>query len=383
MKALVSAGDIYQPATALKSRFVAALLKFSLVQSTRHDFAAPYASLSAGRHAAATANSLFTLSRFTDAGATTSESASDASQRAGSGSGAGSSSGYESGGESSSTSDLHLERIQCQLCHRPLSQRGGSKRFWQRSPRSQKPPNLFLVCDCCQRCFHEDCCKDKGISTHQDRKTGTWFHSSGCQDCHQGLKQQADAGSTPLPDGRSWQLVDCQPRSPKELGGVRALRELKANLGDVLEVLLAAYGPGAVQQLVNTGNGYAVLLRKQDKEPVTAGLLDVYGKDLAVLDLVATLSEEQGQGHCTALVGALEGWLGPQLGVASLMAVCPDNEPEVAKLWQSKFGFKRLTKKQLTQLQASVPPLNYYEDSLLLTKQLPNKAVMGSSWQCK
>jgi len=92
------------------------------------------------------------------------------------------------------------------------------------------------------------------------------------------MPDQAAAGSTPLPDGRTWQLVDCQPRSPKELGGVRALRDLKANLGDVLEVMLAAYGPGAAQQLVDTGNGYAVLLRKQDKAPVTAGLLDVYGK---------------------------------------------------------------------------------------------------------
>jgi len=53
-------------------------------------------------------------------------------------------------------------------------------------------------------------------------------------------------------------------------------------------------------------------------------------------------------------------------------------EPEIAKLWQSKFGFKPLNKKQLAQLQASVPPLNYYEDSILLTKQLPKQRAVPS-----
>lgn len=36
-------------------------------------------------------------------------------------------------------------------------------------------------------------------------------------------------------------------------------------------------GPGAAQQLVDTSKGYAVLLKK-GSEPLTAGLMDVYGK---------------------------------------------------------------------------------------------------------
>lgn len=36
-------------------------------------------------------------------------------------------------------------------------------------------------------------------------------------------------------------------------------------------------GPGAAQQLVDTNKGYAVLLKK-GKEPITAALMDVYGK---------------------------------------------------------------------------------------------------------
>lgn len=42
-----------------------------------------------------------------------------------------------------------------------------------------------------------------------------------------------------------------------------------------------------------------------------------------MLDLVATALEHKGEGHCRTLLQALEGWLGPDLGVATLVAVCP------------------------------------------------------------
>lgn len=68
--------------------------------------------------------------------------------------------------------------------------------------------------------------------------------------------------------------------STSEQGGLRALQALKHNLGGVLEVLLPQYGPAVAKQLVDTTKGYAVLLRQQST-PVTAGLLDVYGKVIA------------------------------------------------------------------------------------------------------
>lgn len=48
-------------------------------------------------------------------------------------------------------------------------------------------------------------------------------------------------------------------------------------------------------------------------------------------------------------------------------------EPETIRAWQQAFGFKRLNQRQLRQLQASVPPVNYYEESVLLTKVLAKK----------
>lgn len=62
-----------------------------------------------------------------------------------------------------------------------------------------------------------------------------------------------------------------------------------------------------------------------------AGMLASLAQELAVLDVVATLMEEQGKGHCGALLGALEGWLGPCLGVSRLLAVCPDDVSGAAR----------------------------------------------------
>lgn len=49
-------------------------------------------------------------------------------------------------------------------------------------------------------------------------------------------------------------------------------------------------GPGAAQQLVDTSKGYAVLLKK-GSVPLTAGLMDVYGKVRAPLTAGTCMAE--------------------------------------------------------------------------------------------
>ncbi|KAF6253013.1 hypothetical protein COO60DRAFT_473197 [Scenedesmus sp. NREL 46B-D3] len=314
------------------------------------------------------ANPLFSLSRLTDSGTAPGSSSEDVTGAHGSSSG---DDGYESDSDSSYYgSDFELDKVNCQLCRQPLSRKPRRGLLGRR--RKAHGSSHFMVCDCCQRAYHEDCCRERKIST-KEAKDGTWYHSSSCKECQEGLQQQASKGPIALPEGRSWQLIDCSPVSPSSgLAGSSALSALKRSLGGVLEVLLPAYGPGVAQQLVDTSKGYAVLLSQQAR-PVTAGLLDVYGQECAVLDLVATQMAEQGKGHCCAMLQALEGWLGPQLGVASLIAVCPADEPESIRAWQHKFGFTQVKQQHLRQLLADVPPLNYYEESVLLSKQLPKQ----------
>lgn len=86
-------------------------------------------------------------------------------------------------------------RINCQICKRPLNERPGSKKKLLSLPwgggsssGSKGHSTDFLVCDCCQRCYHRHCCKQRGISTKE--REGVWFHDSSCRDCQQMLQDK-------------------------------------------------------------------------------------------------------------------------------------------------------------------------------------------------
>lgn len=59
--------------------------------------------------------------------------------------------------------------------------------------------------------------------------------------------------------------------------------------------------------------------------------------------------------------------------------MCCLQEPRNLTLWQQKFGFKKLDARALKALQSSVPALNYYEESTLLSKTLRRAGSSSSS----
>jgi hypothetical protein len=90
--------------------------------------------------------------RLTESGTATGGSSEDATGAPSS------SSGYESESDSSyNGSDLELDKINCQLCRQSLSRR--PRRGFLGRRRKSAGSSQFLVCDCCQRAYHEDCCR--------------------------------------------------------------------------------------------------------------------------------------------------------------------------------------------------------------------------------
>lgn len=91
-------------------------------------------------------------------------------------------------------------RINCQMCKRPLNQRPGKRRLlsWPwgggkgKKSSKQGHSSEFLVCDCCQRCYHRHCCKQRGVSTKE--RDGVWFHDPSCKDCLQQLQDKVGGG---------------------------------------------------------------------------------------------------------------------------------------------------------------------------------------------
>jgi len=53
-------------------------------------------------------------------------------------------------------------------------------------------------------------------------------------------------------------------------------------------------------------------------------------------------------------------------------------EPRNVQLWQQKFGFKKVDARALKALMSSVPALNFYEESTLLSKPLAKQQKSSS-----
>ncbi|KAK5804293.1 hypothetical protein PVK06_031942 [Gossypium arboreum] len=99
---------------------------------------------------------------------------------------------------------------------------------------------------------------------------------------------------------------------------------------------------------------------------VSAGLLRIFGREIAELPVVATTREHQGKGYFQALFACIERFLS-SLNVESLMLPAAE---EALSIWTEKFGF---TKMKEEQLQVTV----FKGTSVLVKKvqQIPNNSV--------
>jgi hypothetical protein len=98
---------------------------------------------------------------------------------------------------------------------------------------------------------------------------------------------------------------------------------------------------------------------------------------MAVLDFVGSDMACQRRGHCSTLLGGLSRLLGPGLGVRSLVAVLDPEDKDMQRVWQQKFGFQVMPRRQRNQLAQDVPVVRFYQQAVLLTKPLP-KQVPGT-----
>lgn len=170
------------------------------------------------------------------------------------------------------------------MCRKAMVSR---RQAQQRSKgKARIDPASILICDGCQRCFHEKCAEKAGIDVAGGETRDGWFHTPGCRRAHEVLGEQvrgargregdkggtdvecwgeapssnagtcadpltscphhssahaqARMGDTPLAGGRSLEVVACRdlPDKPQR----KALRHL-------IDVLAPAYGPAIVEQV--------------------------------------------------------------------------------------------------------------------------------------
>ncbi|GIM03947.1 hypothetical protein Vretimale_8565, partial [Volvox reticuliferus] len=257
-----------------------------------------------------------------------------------------------------------LSRLECGFCHRRLSSR--------RRPR--RASTAALLCDGCHRGFHADCCRYRGLDTRPRRRRqvtegsgeGTvgagrggddaagsggevWYHSKDCSECAAQWQRRAAAGPSPAAGGRTWLLA------APELYGMQgaARQEVLDALQQASAVLSAEYGPRVVDAVLDSD--YAVVLRDARGAAVSAATVDVYGREVVVMDLAATSDEARGRGHFRALVTSLESWLDEAKTQHWVVALAPGKEGKAAQRMWRDHGFRPLPPRQARAWARQLP----------------------------
>ncbi|GIL74518.1 hypothetical protein Vretifemale_4514 [Volvox reticuliferus] len=265
------------------------------------------------------------------------------------------------------------------------------KQQQQQAKGPESPP--VLDCFACHRCFHARChrvwvaqqqqqrpdpqqkqqasqrkgAQSGGNGSRQQVQLGRddsggngadpdmWFHSDECRQVHRALQHLCWAGDIPCeqPMGRT---------SAAPIGGNAAESDdihLVMRLYDCRNLGLAtSAGLRRAHSVLRQEFGYSLTdLRQFDfaalltrgATPVSAAILDVYGADVAELCLMATRTAMQRCGYGTALLRQLSTELGGA-GVRRLLVSVDDDDKGNQVLWNNKFGFKFVSRSELSGL---------------------------------
>ncbi|KAG1673168.1 hypothetical protein FOA52_015279 [Chlamydomonas sp. UWO 241] len=353
----------------------------------------------------------------------------------GKGGGGGGGSGEGSSGSSDSeevqSSELgdeeiaQLASVHCSACRRPLL----------RPRTARRDAETLAVCDGCHRAFHRGCVQRRQLGTagstaaarsssgskegdEEDEEQRMWFHAPGCESTHGALSAVAAAGAVALSGepGMSLTLLRPMVAAGQETGepGREALEHVVSLLGD-------AYGP-LVYGVVEASD-FGVLLRSEEaaasartplalpsaqpgdsierraalavhagdaelmaagpiaKGSIAAATVDVYGTQMAKLDLMTTREDVRGQGHARTLVSGLEDLLSCA-GVQSLLVVIDAGDKDARAMWTQHFRtYRRLNGRQTSALATEFPHFAALDrkQSVLLRRELPGAAAAAAA----
>jgi N-acetylglutamate synthase-like GNAT family acetyltransferase len=238
----------------------------------------------------------------------------------------------------------------------------------------------MLVCDQCGREYHVSCLKDKGVHDLNELPEGEWFCQKDCKVIDEILAQLVANGPESLSDSIISQLLESRQQqiggegnaessSPSfgwqilcgrgcDSANVQTLGEAANIFAECSDPIRdAKSGRNLLPSMVHSRRSkeydfegvFCVVLKRNDKV-VSAALLQIFGREIAEVPLVATSLPHQGQGFCRALLTTIERLLGV-LSVGRL--VLPTSE-DTELIWINKFGFSRMTDEQLMTICTTI-----------------------------
>uniref|UniRef100_A0A9I9CW33 PHD-type domain-containing protein n=1 Tax=Cucumis melo TaxID=3656 RepID=A0A9I9CW33_CUCME len=246
-----------------------------------------------------------------------------------------------------------------------------------------------LLCDQCEREFHVGCLRDSGLCDLKELPKDKWFCCDECSNIHVALQNTVLNGAQTIPDSLSdliirkhvgkgllvdgalndvrWQILSGKSRYPEDLP---FLSRATAIFRECFDPIVAKSGRDLIPVMVygrnisgqEFGGMYCVVLIVRSIV-VSAGLLRIFGREVAELPIVATSREHQGKGYFQVLFSCIERLLS-SLNVQNL--VLPAAE-DAESIWTKKLGFRKMSEEQLIKYMREVQ-LTIFNGTSMLEK---------------
>ncbi|XP_022747732.1 uncharacterized protein LOC111297304 isoform X2 [Durio zibethinus] len=248
-----------------------------------------------------------------------------------------------------------------------------------------------ILCDQCEKEFHVGCLRDSGLCDLKEIPKDKWFCCDDCNRIHGALQSSVSSGVQIIPtsfsdiirikhlekglfiDGATdcvqWRILSGKSRFPEHLP---LLSSAAAIFRECFDPIVAKSGRDLIPVMVygrnisgqEFGGMYCVVLIVRSVV-VSAGLLRIFGREVAELPIVATSRKHQGKGYFQALFACIERLLS-SLNVENL--VLPAAE-EALSIWTKKFGFAKMSEQQLLKYQKELQ-LTIFKGTSMLEKKV-------------
>ncbi|GMP50732.1 hypothetical protein CsSME_00017230 [Camellia sinensis var. sinensis] len=240
-----------------------------------------------------------------------------------------------------------------------------------------------MLCDQCEKEYHVGCLRDSGLCDLKELPRDKWFCCDDCNRIHVALQNLVLVGAEMIPASVSyaihrkhvekgftngvsndvqWWILSGKSRYPEHLP---ILSRAATIFRECFDPIVATSGCDLIPVMVygrnisgqEFGGMYCVVLIVKSVV-VSAGLLRIFGREVAELPLVATSRENQGKGYFQALFSCIDILL-YSLNVENL--VLPVAE-EAESIWTKKLASASV----LTDINMSEQLLKYTRNLQLM-----------------
>ncbi|XP_055806826.1 uncharacterized protein LOC129875540 isoform X2 [Solanum dulcamara] len=251
-----------------------------------------------------------------------------------------------------------------------------------------------MLCDQCEKEYHVGCLRESGLCDLKELPKDKWFCCNDCSKVYVVLQNYVLKGAEVIPapaaaavtkkqvqkclmdtatNDIQWRILSGKSRFAEHLP---LLSSAAVIFRECFDPIIAKSGRDLIPVMVygrnisgqEFGGMYCIVLIVKSVV-VSAGLLRIFGQEVAELPLVATSRGNQGKGYFQALFGCIEILLS-SMHVKNL--VLPAAE-EAKSIWTNKLGFRKMTDERYLKYSRDFQ-LTIFKGTSMLEKEVPQTA---------